>query len=349
MSKRRMEGTHTKTGDDSSRALERVRQWFGGLTFGESREWIPAPPWATFYLEIGAALSSLEESNKRFVLAISVPTRAYAAMLVAAGYVSFNALVPTYSDDEHLQQLQSLEIGTPVIFYSSGSKTRMKAKWAGTRGLPGDLQFVVKTGQGEERWIQDPNKIQISERETIILPKHQTGRRLLSQAALLESLLDSALLLRFTLNTRVDCVVIGQMNLLEQESQTILAHKDGQSQYAEGHLQDLVRTHEITRTQKDVPYRSRLLPSRSIQTQTLAEKLSPSVVVFDGASGFVKWNDVWNCTNQVVILDRAERDYEEGVRAINSQYAERLEDSTDKLPVIPAPAGIEMILYRLRA
>jgi hypothetical protein len=116
----------------------------------------------------------------------------------------------------------------------------------------------VKNEEGQTVYV-GAEDIQVSERETVKLPKHQSGRDVEAPAALLTSLLDSGLLQDFTSRTRMECVVIGQVNLLAEEARTPLAHQGGTSHYSKGALQDLLRAHELSRLQKDIP-QSRLLP-----------------------------------------------------------------------------------------
>jgi hypothetical protein len=349
MTQRHRPRTRLNAGASPDQAREKLRRWLAKLCFNESGKWLPVPDWAKFYLEIGAALPALEADGSRFVFAISIPIRAYAALLVAAGYTTLSALVPEDAPQDHIRRLQSTELGTPVILYWQGKKYN-KARLEEIVCPGGRVEFFgVKPEKGTTVYVkaEDAGSIQFSEREAVKLPKHQTGHDIETPAALLSSLLDGNSLQNFTSCTKLECVVLGQLNLLVQEIQTPVAHQDGSGHYEKGFLQDLLRAHELSRLRKDVSYRSRLLPARASHNKALAEKLSPPVVIFDGAPGFVKWKDVWSRANQVVVLDRSERDYEYGVATINNEYAGRLDGRAPSLPVMPAPAGVEMIFCRL--
>src|SRR5680860_175007 len=70
------------------------------------------PPWAFQLVRIGSSFARLNQNNRTDLLVLLVPTRAFAAVFLAAGMVLEDLLTRVRSPEEHFQWLCSLLPGT---------------------------------------------------------------------------------------------------------------------------------------------------------------------------------------------------------------------------------------------
>lgn len=76
----------------------------------------------------------------------------------------------------------------------------------------------------------------------------------------------------------------------------------------------------------------------------MESNVTPRLVLFDGAQGFIKWRHFFGKSDWVIILDRTEPHYQEAVHGINDGYSRRVSD--DMLNIdIPFPQGIDFLSY----
>src|SRR3990170_3097794 len=77
------------------------------MFYFDGSAWVGMPTWARFYLQLGAALSNAPHDGSRCVVAIDVPTRAFAAALVSSGIIVVRAgLQLGMRAKEHLSKLR---------------------------------------------------------------------------------------------------------------------------------------------------------------------------------------------------------------------------------------------------
>ena len=69
-------------------------------------------------------------------------------------------------------------------------------------------------------------------------------------------------------------------------------------------------------------------------------------VVFDGATGFLKWGQLWQSRHQVVRLDRTGPYFEDAISAINNRFSQNQIAGDMALPVGAAPSGGEVLAFR---
>ena len=147
------------------------------------------------------------------------------------------------------------------------------------------------------------------------------------------------------LHSKLVCTLVGKRNTLEHEIRhTPLAIHANGDQHAEGHLQDVLRVNRFVTEQQS--YRSALVSVGSDSpTEDVVSKTEMGVV-FDGASGFLKWGQLWNSCHQVVILDRTEPYFDDAISAINTRFSQRRIEGDAALPGSDAPPGGEVIAFR---
>src|SRR5262249_16773194 len=70
----------------------------------------------------------------------------------------------------------------------------------------------------------------------------------------------------------------------------------------------------------------------------------PSSVIFDGATGFIRWRDHLRDSNWIVILDKTDVRFHEAEKIMNQAYLSRIDDKG--LVNLPSPpAGVEVMSF----
>lgn len=101
----------------NANARPRDRELLDGLLYLHGAEWHPLPPWARFFLDLGAQIASYSPKSGPLVVALSLPARAYAAALAASGIVLTRAHLPDDQADTsaHFRMLCHLASQEPNI------------------------------------------------------------------------------------------------------------------------------------------------------------------------------------------------------------------------------------------
>ena len=87
---------------------------------------IELPDWCYYCLKLGAVMACVSSSDRRLVLALAVPTRAYVAALISTGLVIERLDKETEAGpvEDHIEMLRGLEKGTPVIIHEDTKKIK---------------------------------------------------------------------------------------------------------------------------------------------------------------------------------------------------------------------------------
>jgi hypothetical protein len=305
--------------------------------------WEPLPAWARFLLEAGAAVATHRAGDGRLVVAVSVPTRAFAAALAGASAVvsAFVADPALLDGAEHFQHLSSLPPGTAVTLRTGNSIEQGTLLGVNYDAAPGDprprlkvqlakmISYLDERGCDRIQVINDPGELGTRRRKLVRAPEF------LSRAV---AGVDVQVL---SATTRLDCVVVGVLTALQHElkDELFAAGDDGASH--EGSLQSILRTKQLGGTNDH--YRSAVIPS-SAEAGEARPDGSPAAVIFDGSAAFNNWRSFWPDSNWLVILDRSSPSAEDGAAAIANSFSRRLREC-DVLSTSDVPAGVEMVAY----
>src|SRR2546423_2536030 len=95
----------------------------GQLVYRARSGWAPLPGWAQFMLDTGARAASTRPAEGRLVIAISLPARAFAAVLASASAVvtAFRDSPPASDAAQHFEYLASLPDGTAIAHHRANS------------------------------------------------------------------------------------------------------------------------------------------------------------------------------------------------------------------------------------
>ncbi len=323
------------------------------LHFEDSGDWFSLPEWAEYFISVGKHLAVAENCESRIVTAIVVPTRAYCAAFVSLGMVISDAAARDLSSAAaHFEKLFDLPVGTPVILRQPTRKV-LKGVLQGSEEYNGKLYVRVqvqsrdsRTGGGLTHLIDESHALQVQPaKHSGKLPKKQGAENKRFANSFVDGLLGDADPVQLGLRSKLVCAIVGKKNSLEHEIRhTPLAlHANGDCR-ARGQLQDLLRVDRFVADNQS--YRSALVPiGSSPPTADVTSKVEMGVV-FDGASGFLKWGAMWPDQHQVIILDRTERYFDDAVTAINSRFSQNRADAEPPLPASDAPAGGEVLAFR---
>lgn len=316
---------------------------FEGLRCRGDGGWVPLPAWARFMLEAGAAVASFHAGEGRLVVALSVPTRRFAAALAGTA-----AVVTSFEDDpaigageDHFRHLASLPVGTPVTHRDGNSIEQ--GQLLGVRDdidprdcrprlmvqLAKEIRYLPQDACGRIQVINDPGALR------------KRKRKLLKTPEFLSRAVAGVEVQALSATTRLDCVIIGVRRALEDEVQRETFAAAAGAAYYEGNLQGILRARQFGG--ENDPYRSAVISS-SAEADEGKPAGQPAAVVFDGSAAFNNWRSSWRDSNWLVVLDRSSPSADDGAAAIGQSYARRLGEP-DVLARAGLPAGIEMVAY----
>lgn len=304
------------------------------------------PDWAYFFLQIGSQMASEQIQDERCVIAIAVPSRHFAAALIAFGYVYERVRGSNCVDQTRIDMLLNQDIGTPVYVRSNDGK-KYKGTIEGFSTMMGKSYIDIRTTGNQVRSVpleSHASRITIAERD-ISLPKYkQTGQQAEIPTPFLNSLIKESQIIDYIVGSSYESAIIGNRSQLQQEiCDEPFYVKSQNNRFLQGNLQEILRMRSFSGLNKS--YKSECISSNSIDNkQTDISDHNISLVVFDGAVGFIKSNHLWLQCHQIVVLDRCERQFPDAVQLINDNYAYRTESDVNlKLKI---PPHIEMMAYR---
>lgn len=335
------------------------------IHYGTDRGIEGLPEWASYLLFLGFFLSSQTKTDARSVIGVALPTRAYAAALAATGVVyNRTVLLKNRVDIEtHFRSLCELPGGTPVT-YVHGKRTQ-PGLLLGSTDQFGEKRLIVQTrgpkSGTETHYVRaaDAEKVQpATGPEQTSAPgglssRRQTGQLVTPVSEFARNILGEENAKDLPHRSRLECCIIGQLGHLRTEiNETEFVADSGATQVQATHpgrfgtLQDILRVRKFMGEGR--AYRSEVIASQSSNVPALAGEAEPHVTIFDGTAGFTKWRDYWRQSHWLVLLDRTEPGFEEGARALNTEFITNRVGDTESGGVPLPPAGVELVLYRER-
>lgn len=325
------------------------------------------PEWASYFLFLGFFLSSQPKTDSRSIIGVALPTRAYAAALAATGIIYNRTVLSKHrvDADTHFRSLCELPSGTPVT-YLHGKRTR-DGLLLGYTDQFGERRLIIQTrgpkSGTETHYVRSADAENIQQAragEQTNDPgktpaRRQTGQLVTPASEFARSILGEESAKDLPRRSRLECCVIGHLGQLRTEiTETEFAAYTGagaartpatNSWYA-GALQDILRVRKFMGGGKT--YRTEVIAAQSSNVPSVASEAETHVTIFDGASGFTKWRDYWRSSHWLVLLDRTEPGFDEGARALNTEYITNRLGETESGGVPLPPAGVELVFYRER-
>lgn len=274
----------------------------------EGRRTVPA--WAASLVQIGAdAVGTLNESAERLVAAVAVPTRAYAASLVAVGAVSANQPLSFGRDDPspdvldaHFRQLCSLRPGTTV---------------------------TVGSGTGGSMRVGTFERVDMRDGEPVIVIRQRDFTQIIEKKGCH----------RIALRGRsLSCLLVGRINVFEEEI------KSGDVVTRQSRpLQDILKVARFC-GRRDSDVRSEVL-SQGVDLPRELRDAQPTLVVFDGTAALRRWREEWRSSPWLIVLDRTSPQFDEGVALVEEEYVQRATERIKDEPDLDVPLGGELMAF----
>ena len=313
-----------------------------------NEKWLPFPKWARYYLELGSALSGYANEGRRFVAAITLPIRNFASSLIAAGIISSRVDLCTHNPESQISKIESLPVGTLVTFRRNNST--YEGIYQGTRNGFGKQFFIISYQKGGEIAIPYENyyKIELSEKQKISLPKIQSGRQLDPPSSLLKNLFEVHSLNRFSTESRLESVILGQQKTIQPElCEFLIGFQNDNGPPASGKIVDMVRAKGSQYQPSNFSYRTYILPSSGKYNQQFTSKLNNYVTIFDNPLGFIKWRSYFKLSNWFVLLDKTDRNFDLALKEINEEFIQNRIERQIRLPLPTPPEGTELMIFEV--
>lgn len=307
------------------------------------------PSWAISFISLGSAIAAPQDPHYRFITGLAVPIRAYAAAMIATGFVIERAKIPIDSIDEteYLDYLKTIEPGRPVIYRSGedcyhGEFIGIEQKEEGP-----SINLIWKRGKQRCKCglpLQEARKrLQIVGGSNNDSSEKTVGEhRIIHNKEFLKTMLGTNNSYEFAMRSRLECVIIGCVNTLRHEiKETEISFG---SRHVEGTFQDVLRARKFL--SEGSAYRSNVMPTDREQASLTASQDIPYMVIFDGAMSFLKWRDYWRQSNWLVLLDKTESCFQEAVDQLNNEYVEKRVSDTSIENTLELPQGIDVLSFQ---
>jgi hypothetical protein len=295
-------------------------------------------------LQAGARGAIARPEQGRLVIAFSLPARAFATALTAAGAViaSFRATPPGADAAAHFEYLASLPEGTAIAHHRANSVQQGRLIGVDLDHDDRIPRIKFRTSRGDlVRLLPEKlcTEIQVID-EPGTLKLHT--QRLVKEPGFLAAALPGIDVTALSAQTRLDCVLVGAQRSLEAELTARDFGADNGSRVYEGCLQGIVRARDVAGTRD--PYRSAVIPASSDDGDAPVIASTPRLAIFDGARSFDSWRFRWPHSNWLVLIDRGLPSARDGAATVSQEYATRLAP-TDVLDGLRLPAEIEILAW----
>jgi hypothetical protein len=291
-------------------------------------------------IELGESVARFDSEGTRLVVALALPTRAFAAAFIAASVVStvFEAEVPATDPWEHFELLASLPPGAAINHHRGNSIEQGRLlgldERFGERLIKFETRNMTRYLRPEMcsaiQVLADPGELRMTRRRLIRVPEFLARALPGVDAAALSA------------TTRIDTLLVGPVDPLRHEIVTEQFAVGREADRCEGNLQTIIRARRFAG--QNAPHRSEVVAAGGESVPAMAGQASPRVVIFDGASGFNNWRSRWRQANWIVLLDRSSPSTQAGADTINYGHSTRLSDS-DALVGIDLPPSVEAVSY----
>lgn len=335
--------------------VENARQLRTGsaLRVLDESTWRPSPAWVLALFNAGASVARYSETEGRLLVAISLPARAYAAVVLSAGVVfgratlGDNADAPSANDDA--ARVRSIMPGTSVAFIKD--QRRYSATFKGTAIIGGRAFLKVaipdKQGSAEIHTFPEAEAWRI-EVPTVAKPTPSSSRSqsLVRRRNFLARALGRSGFARLCRTFGLECIVIGKQSILRAEARGVrVGLPVKKSQIASARISDLLRIRQLVG--EGQPFACDLVPSNTgrLPMATNSAPQSPRVVVFDGATGFLKWRHQWPSAHWVVLLDLTDARSAEAAATVKSLAATRLRSEVPSVVAAAESALVESFAF----
>jgi hypothetical protein len=306
------------------------------------------PEWARFFIDLGFALGQRPpDEARKLVVGLALPTRAYAAALIAMGIICARSSIEAAARDntEYFTFLRQQNDGTPVRFFRGGRI--FKGELDSSAATNGREQIVVKYRSDGRLtcWrnfdLSDCTAVEVCP-DRPDLAHRQRGYAVVQYPQFVEKAVGKRAAERFCFTSRLDCLFVGSVGRIGEELFENFGVLDAGDIWIPGILQDVVRAKRFFTGGQ--AFRSTVLPAASRASPFAGLTEVPPFVIFDSAAGCVKWHYEARKSHHVVLLDRSDRLFDDAATNLTTRFYQRAGDADD-LGISGCPAAIEPIVF----
>lgn len=320
------------------------------LYYQQASSWMPLPQWGQFFIKIGTAIASQSPTTHRAVLGLAVPTRAFAASLTATGIVTYLAYTKAFSaKDEaaHIERICNLKAGDPLIYRRKNSVEKGLFETIYTH--KNTLYVKFKTFERGNQTTSIPQSLFLNiepiDDPTFTLPKRTSKKPIVphNEHEFISAYIGKELAPKMITYSRTDCLIIGpKAQIYHEATKSRFALRDENTSFLEGTLNMLMRF----RTSGNIyaAYRTKLI-SADDKSASLKLSIPPHVVIFNGATSFLRWRHTWRNSHWIVLLNRTDSFFHEAVSELNQEYRLKRSDTNPPNISLHLPQQLEAIYY----
>ena len=170
------------------------------------------------------------------------------------------------------------------------------------------------------------------------IPSRQRGLKIVENPRFAGQVLRDVPVENLCLGSRLDYVVVGVRSKVLGEADYELLCREAGGEWEVGLLSDVLRLKEGARDFRG------LIISTATKEPTVPRE-NPHLVLFDGASAFLKLHHRFPRSHAVVLLDRSEPHFLEAANVLNSQFATRADDLPSEFTE-GSPIGVEGLAFQ---
>jgi hypothetical protein len=146
----------------------------------------------------------------------------------------------------------------------------------------------------------------------------------------------------FATSSRLECAFVGSKTSLLAEMQASFAAPSDENDFVPGNLIDLLRPRNVYSFGQT--FRS-IIHSPASRRPPPADAGKPWCTIFDSTLGYLKWNHCYPASHQIILLDRAEANYEDSVNHLNQRYYQRPTDPQGLFNAATVQPGMTIISF----
>jgi len=250
---------------------------------------VPLPAWAGGLVALGQYLAALDTLHPPVTVALELPTRRYAALLVALGVVHGRQTKSNFTPREFDVLASS---PTPISLRYRYQSVAYDGELSGCQTIRGEPHLVIRRLNGEHHYlprslssqiiaIGSEDALRLRHRDlTFSAPQHG------DQGSFAAQVFSDVQAADYLLSDRQDVVLFGPAGPLQYEALLPVALRDPAGNLCSGTLREAVRVREW-RDQGSV--NARLFPISSEGEEHPQELQVAPVAVFDGGLGYANW------------------------------------------------------------
>ncbi len=257
--------------------------------------------------------------------------------------------------EQRFEELAALPPDAVLRFVSPGCEASKLGTFAGVADKNGQpcIRIEGRAGRGNITYYEPAHwalNIQRTNLRPEDIPKSGRGRRGRgSSHHFWASFLPESDFEAFNRDAKIECLLFGTgMHLREEIREQKFRVSRETDKFAVASLDDVLRVRAYSNpvdpcwTQVGTTGGSRRLSERL--------KLKPRAVIFDGSRGFLRWRKYFGDSAWILVLDRNDPQFSEGVSELNEHLASCVESDilclTDELPPgVEIPPGVETTAF----